>query len=334
MTTRADTAFLETAWRQLAENPGRKNHELDLSLKLPVVIGCTSECMPYIMILCGMQPKSLDGLETIDVKVGVRPSSSIGENWSLMFILKDWGLLHAFAEICQAFVERIRHAPSEHAALRQIYATVDQWRRLLKAVSGTRIDVLRGVCGELLAAFEIAKLANMPVDEVCMAWAGPYGAPQDYMFESEHRCWEIKTIHTSTKRVMISSPEQLDTSNRRINLITVVLDTATEGDDKSQRVSLLTLTERLRCAADDPYQVGICISNGLDALGLDPYSDMAVHTMFATGPTCIYEVRDGFPKVIPSMLPSGVTNLTYTIELDAIEPFIAANNNLSNTLES
>ena len=126
-----DSGSLENLWRQLAKRLGTENQELDLSLRLPVVIGCTSECRPYIMLLCNTRPKALNSLKAIDVRVTAR-QSPIKENWSLTFILKDWSLLHAFAEICLAFIERIRRSSSERSALREIYATMDQWRRLLK----------------------------------------------------------------------------------------------------------------------------------------------------------------------------------------------------------
>ena len=72
-------------------------------------------------------------MEAIDVQVGKRSNAGSSEAWSLTFILQDLNLMHAFAEICLAFAERIAEASSKDTALRQIYATVDQWQRLLKS---------------------------------------------------------------------------------------------------------------------------------------------------------------------------------------------------------
>lgn len=136
MTNYQNAASVEELWRRMAERPGRENRELDLTLQVPLIIGCTPDARPYIMILSQKRPWPINGLEAIDVQVGSR-TSPIGENWSLTFILRDWSLLHAFAEICLAFADRIRTASSRNSALREIYSTVDQWHRLLKSITHT-----------------------------------------------------------------------------------------------------------------------------------------------------------------------------------------------------
>lgn len=137
-------------------------------------------------------------------------------------------LIHAFGEICLAFANRIADAPSEDAALRQIYATVDQWQRLLKMSRNSDMaKLLRGTFGELVAAMEIAQQAGKTIEEVCVAWQGPYAAPQDFQFPDEKIAWEVKTIHKTAESITISSPEQLDTSDRSIKLM--VRDTGNEG---------------------------------------------------------------------------------------------------------
>ena len=62
-------------WRDEARRPGRTNHELDTSLRLPIVLGCTVDGLPYIMLLTERQPKTLNRLEAIDVRVSMRAVS-------------------------------------------------------------------------------------------------------------------------------------------------------------------------------------------------------------------------------------------------------------------
>lgn len=321
MSSDFEAITLENLWRKLAEHPGQENQELDLSLHLPLVIGCTLESQPYIMLLSNEQPKPMTSLEAIDVRIGSR-ISPIGEDWSLTFVLQDWGLLHAFAEICLAFVERIQATSSGETGLREICATVDQWQRLLKTVrQSNQLTILRGVCGELIAALEVMKLTSKSIESICEAWSGPYEMPQDYSFASERDYWEIKTIHSSAKRFLVSSPEQLDTSDRQINLITVVLDTPA-GRNSEQLTSLPQIIDKLRCFSSDPTSVSLCIDNGLSALGIAPYSDMAKHTTFAVGQVTVYSVSKDFPRITPPSVPNGVTGLTYAVERATIRPFI------------
>ncbi|MCT6836104.1 MAG: PD-(D/E)XK motif protein [Bifidobacteriales bacterium] len=321
MISQAETVVLERQWRQLAEHPGEKNQEFDVSLSLPVIIGCTGESQPYIMLLTKERPHPFVKLESVDVRIGKR-ISPIDENWSLTFVLQDWGLLHAFAEICLVFVERIKDASSQHAALRSIYSTIDQWQRLLKAArQSEQLSVLRGVCGELLAAIEIMKLTDKSMESICKAWSGPYSMPQDYSFDSERHYWEVKSIHSSAKQLLISSSAQLDTTDREINLVVVPLDSP-DGSGKKRLISLPKLIDKLRNGSDNPSQVSFCIDNGLALLGIDPNSDMCQHSMFSVGQVAVYGVTDGFPRLSMASVPEGVTELTYAIERSKIKPFI------------
>ena len=320
MTSELDVSTVEAMWRRLSKRAGKTNTELDIDLNLPVVIGCTTENQPYIMLLSGEQPRQINTLEAVDVRMG-RRQSIVGEDWSLTFVLQDWSLLHAFAEICLAFVERIRVSPTEKASLRQIYATLDQCQRLLKTVrQSDMMTTLRGVFGELVAALEIMKCTGKSIESVCKAWSGPYSMPQDFSFDQDNSYWEVKALHKSTNRIQISSPEQLDSTEKTIQLVTVVLESFSSAKDKL--LALPQLVDELRLHADDPALVSTCIDNGLSSLGISLYSDVSSQTLFEIGAIKVYAVTNDFPHISTSLVPSGVSELTYSIEQSAIEPFI------------
>lgn len=56
MTNYQNAASVEELWRRMAERPGRENRELDLTLQVPLIIGCTPDARPYIMILSQKRP--------------------------------------------------------------------------------------------------------------------------------------------------------------------------------------------------------------------------------------------------------------------------------------
>lgn len=320
MTSELDVSVVEAMWRRLSEQAGKANTELDIDLNLPVVIGCTAENQPYIMLLSEEQPRLISTLEAVNVRIG-RRQSTVGEDWSLTFILQDWSLLHAFAEICLAFVERIRVSPTKKASLRQVYATLDQWQRLLKTIrQSDTMTMLRGVFGELVAALEIVKCTGKSIESVCEAWSGPYSMPQDFSFDQDNSYWEVKSLHKSTNRIQISSPQQLDSTEKRIQLVTVVLESFSSAKDKL--LTLPQLVDKLRSHADDPALVSSCIDNGLSSLGMSLYSDVSAQTLFEIGKVTVYAVANDFPYISSSVVPSGVSELTYSIEQSAIAPFI------------
>lgn len=304
-------------WKEGLRYPGQTNRELDTSLKLPIVLGCTAERFPYAMLLTDNQPKVPRRMEAIDVQVGKRSNVGSSEAWSLTFILQDLNLMHAFAEICLAFAERIAEASSKDTALRQIYATVDQWQRLLKSSRNADIlKILRGTFGELASIFEISKRTGKRVEEICESWTGPYERPQDFIFPDDGSAWEIKTIRPAAERIKISSPKQLDTSKRSINLAVVEL----KEDDKG--LSLPALVDKLREQASEPSTVTEYVDDGLSKLGLNLYSGLVSQTAFDIGRVSVYAVKPDFPRVESKDVPEDALDLTYSLNLGRIRPFM------------
>ena len=272
------------------------------------------------MLLTERQPKTLNRLEAIDVRVSMRGNARPREKWALTFTLQDWSLIHAFGEICLAFANRIADAPSEDAALRQIHATVDQWQRLLKISRNSDMaKLLRGTFGELVAAMEITRQTGKTIEEVCVAWQGPYAAPQDFQFPDEKTAWEVKTIHKTAESITISSPEQLDTSDRSIKLMVLEIQ---ETKDMEHGLTLPQLVDRLREKAADPSTVTEYVDDGLASLGLNLYSGLVSQTAFRIGTISTYRVEDGFPRIETGTIPAGVSNLTYHISRSNLTPYL------------
>ncbi|ETY71791.1 PD-(D/E)XK motif protein [Bifidobacterium moukalabense] len=304
-------------WREGLRYPGQTNRELDTSLQLPVVLGCTAEGLPYAMLLTDSRPKVPKRMEAIDVRVGKRSGAGPSEAWSLTFILQDQSLVHAFAEICLAFAERIAEASSKDAALRQIYVTVDQWQRLLK--SGRDADVvriLRGAFGELASIFEISERTGKSIEDICASWTGPYERPQDFIFPDDGSAWEVKTVRPAAECIRISSPEQLDTSRYSISLIVVEMKENADG------LTLPALVDALRGQSSDPSTVTGYIDDGLSKLGLSIYSGLVSQTTFEISRISVYAVRSDFPRMEAKDVPENVLDLTYSLNRGRIRPFM------------
>ena len=293
-------------WKEGLRYPGQTNRELDTSLKLPIVLGCTAERFPYAMLLTDNQPKAPRRMEAIDVRVGRRFNADSSEAWSLTFILQDVNLMHAFAEICLAFAERIAEASSKDAALR----------------NADILKILRGTFGELASIFEISRRTGRCVEEICASWTGPYERPQDFTFPDDGSSWEIKTIRPTAERIKISSPKQLDTSKRSINLAVMELKEDDEG------LSLPTLVDKLREQASEPSTVTRYVDDGLSKLGLNLYSGLVSQTAFDIGRVSVYAVKPDFPRVESKDVPEDVLDLTYSLNLSRIRPFMICTGDL------
>lgn len=315
----ADSDLILSIWREQMRDQASTNTELDTSLILPIVLG-TLDGKPYIMVLSEGKPREIASMQAISVSLNDRRPSVVGENWALIFTLEDWSLRHAFAELCATFATRIREAKTQGTALEQIYASMNQWKRLLQPLPAEQTEqLLLGVAAELIAALVISKENDIPLDTVVDCWTGPLGAPQDFTFPSQEAAWEVKALHLHTSAIAISSPEQLNTAQYPIKLITVELERNTEENDKG--ITVRDLVQRICLLSNDPESVRTKLEDGIFHAGLRIYSKAIQETRFIPHNVSVYTVDGQFPRIESSKLPAGITSLTYSIQREAIEPY-------------
>jgi hypothetical protein len=147
-------------------------------------------------------------------------------------------------------------------------------------------------------------------------WTGPHDALRD--FELDDASVEVKTYQTQTgSSVRISDPQQLEPASGRPVFLAVV---EIAGNMSSGR----TLPEILAVLSDTVAgQPG-----GVELLEekLAQYGYLTVHAAmyteaFVIGNTRMYAVREGFPRLLTSMIPPGVDDVQFSVRLAAIEQF-------------
>lgn len=316
--TRAE--WLMTYWQGLATTLCPSNQEIDTSLPLPLVVGCNTEMKPYLMLLSSIRPNHPKGFEAIAITIGARHSIT-SERWSLTFTLLDWGLLHAFAELSSALIERVGRTTTAQEALKQVYITVDQWQRLLRVARGNdQLRMLRATIAELTAARIISTLTSRPIEDVCNNWTGPYQAPQDFIFTDVQTAYEVKSSYPSTRKLVISSAEQLGDSHlTHLELINITLESTPKTHPAAN--NLLTVIDLLRECSNMPSTLTKCIEARLDAIGISPYSNFVSESYFHVERAQIYVVDKKFPRIMANQIPDNITNLSYELRIADIQPF-------------
>ncbi|MFR0619411.1 PD-(D/E)XK motif protein [Bifidobacterium thermophilum] len=284
-----------------------------------ISLGVQIDGLPYIFITCPEKPVGLPRLEAIKTIVKERPRVT-GENWQLIFVLENPTLKRAFSEMCVSFIARVQETDTARAALEAIYASVREWRNLLKIMSrSTTSNQIRGVLGELIAAEYIGEHTGQPIDRVLDSWSGPYMAPQDFIFENEKTVYEVKTIHPSAGSITISSPEQLDRPDWTLSLIVVELATGTDDDDR--QTTLDGFVQHLVDMSHDSSRTQELIDDGLEEIGISTSEEIATSATFSIKSVSRFAVRDGFPRLTAASIPDGIENVTYQIPRHILEPF-------------
>jgi len=223
---------------------------------------------------------------------------------------------------------------SESDALAVALARTWRWHHLLKGGGTGKLgsDEQKGLVGELLV-LKRHLLPMMPVHAAIDSWKGPFGSPKD--FEIGRLAIEVKARRgASAPFVVISSEHQLDTSGCDCLLLHVVeLDKVSRGADSAKGVSIASLARDIRqristidYSALDLFDASLMSSGVSDT---DEYLD----DWWVEGRSRIYEVRDDFPRVVPSMTGLGVRNVQYALNLVAAEVFVVRDSRIVDELE-
>lgn len=261
--------------------------------------------------------KKLPSLKGVEVAV---TDGDDQRNPMLVFRLLDSRQRDIFHQLCIDIVAAGATARTEPEAVELAVARTWRWHHLLRGGAGGRLseDEQKGLVGELLVLERHLLPCLSPADSLA-SWRGPLGAPKD--FEVGRIGIEAKARRgAAMPHVIITSEHQLDSQGCDLLFLHVVdLSHAPEGVAQSFTVSDAARRVRdqmvLDNAATDRYE------SLLAAAGFrweDDYSDFK----WVKGPSRIYSVTDGFPRVTAQEIATGVSNVRYSLSLVECERFI------------
>lgn len=202
-------------------------------------------------------------------------------------------------------------------SLDRILVRLEVWRRFFASrANGLSAESQLGLYGELLVLLEVVAPAVGP-ETACRTWTGPDPAVQD--FQLPGGSIEVKTTRGAGPLwIAISSERQLDTTGSgELLLIVNELDARDDGPGET----LPALVARCRELASASPLGSLALEDSLLAAGyLD--SDAVRYPMhYCPRGRRVFRVAEGFPRIVPSMLPAGVGSVRYALAADACTPW-------------
>lgn len=177
---------------------------------------------------------------------------------------------------------------------------------------------LKGLFGELTVLLWLLNNAQRkPVDEVLIAWQGPYGKAQDFIFSNYNL--EVKTKNIGEVSVRISSEFQLQPElGKQLQLGIVNVQVSPDG------ISVKELIEKIRSAilskgADLSIFLKTLSKAGMGGSNSDKYKNIRFLTFNITFYHC-HDVE--FPKIITTEIQTGISQVKYNLNLSVLDPFI------------
>jgi Putative PD-(D/E)XK family member, (DUF4420) len=308
----SETQFIAT-WRNYMAGRAAGLHLADAGHPLQLFIGTTDQGALRLVIRTSARPTK----PTLSNVVLVERYEDRGGKWNLSFTLQNPKFDEVFLRLTDDVHARSAAASSEQAALDTVGVVFDEWKRLLKPrASGLlSMEELRGLVGELwliLNEFSTTRSIEAAIE----GWLGPMGLPQDFWYGGDG-FREAKAIGPSMTGVRISSEHQLDAEDLEL----ILLQIANTDEQTIGAINLPTMVGRALTALSDIGASADAFQERLARLGVDVTEVFYQDTWFVVARMANYGVDDGFPRIMASGLPAGVTRVTYQIELVAIEEF-------------
>lgn len=234
----------------------------------------------------------------------------------LQLVLQEKADWEVFKALSLNLLEATSSCPDVPATMNTLMARLTRWQQMLSRGRRRILDEreIRGLIGELL--FLKGELMARFGSKAIRFWQGPDRLPQDFVVGKY--LFEIKThLVGDAPKIYIASPEQLWSEAAPLYLS--VLPLAKTGADNSNAVTLpgiiTALTGELHGKPElDEFDLRL---SEFGYMAMPEYEEQA----YLPGRAALFEIVDGFPRILSSAISDGIRDVRYSIRLDACSAF-------------
>lgn len=227
-----------------------------------------------------------------------------------------------FEGLCRTLSLALENASDSSSALAIALAHIRRWKSFLSGRSHhLSAEEVRGLFCELTFLLELIEYSGSPTEAV-EAWLGPQKSHQDFIFGN--KAVEIKSLSgTERSNIRISSEDQLESLNDALFLRIYRLSSISDAHG-SQSLNEIITKVQFRLDED------VAVDDFHRKLALQGYAPLPEYDMprFVVSDLNSYRVVEGFPRIIRSLLPSGIDRVSYDIRLEAIAEYECNNTEL------
>lgn len=301
-------------WQSLKPEPPQSVFKrYDATHPLDFYLGLDGFGQHLLLFVCSEEPPHQLDMRAIKLKKSCRDDGK----WALLWTLEDLALLEMFSLLSEDLIEHSRDIEDGMSPLNFVLRRLSSWRHLLERASESVLSgsSVRGLCGELVFLDQLIDLLGG--NEAVMSWVGPSGADQDFQFGTT--AWEVKTIRPEADTVMIASERQLDSVDKNIQLM--VIEIADVSSTSDGMFTLNSQVSKLRKKLSSCYDALVEFDNKLLVAGYVAREEYG-NSFFKIRSLAGFTIAEGFPRLSGKIIPAGVVNICYEIELEQLEVFL------------
>ena len=283
---------------------------IDNTHPLDLYIGKDELSRWTLLLLTEIRPANILPSKMISTSVGIRKD----KRWTLTFSLVDDTYMDMFVLFCSDIIDTSRSLKNKSKAASFVVNRYNEWREMWANSRGALLspEEIKGLLGEMV--FLQKYLApKYGIEQAVMSWTGPRRLPQDFIVNETW--YEVKTISSSGSEVIISSVEQLDSSETG-ELVVIHADKTSPSDTNAIGLNNLYSTISASILDDD---VKAWFSNMLLQYGYYPRPEYeSAEYLFEVKKISHYTVDSTFPCLRRDAIPVSVMKVKYSLLLAAI----------------
>ena len=219
-----------------------------------------------------------------------------------------------FAEVSDEITARIANG---ECCIEAASSTIEDFRALLVRSPSASIttSAITGLIGELLVLDRLLVHSS----HAWQCWRGPTGDRHD--FRCRDSSLEVKTTTRAGRSLItVSGLDQMEApAGGSLHLAHLVLEPVAAG-----KITVATLGKKVLDQADDRSRVKeLMAAVGCPDVEADAWNRLSYRLEVET----LYEVGNGFPRLVPSILtegdcPAGISEISYRIDLSLAAEFV------------
>lgn len=224
---------------------------------------------------------------------------------------EEWGIFKLLTQVLISDLEKEYHTSIAPVFI-QLKATLKRCTNFFrKRAENFGKNQALGLLGELLF-LERCVIPRIGWGQALNCWKGPTGAPQDFCVSDT--TIEVKCTESASKQsIHISNAEQLATGMSQGYMCVVGVSSGCTPSEET--LTLKSIVQRLQQGFEQETGGSDMFVGMLRMVGYDASSSESSKHYKVLGME-FYELREGFPRILPNMLPIGIGNIQYTIDLN------------------
>lgn len=244
--------------------------------------------------------------------------SDIENTIELYIYLLDNDLEDIFSLFIQNILEEIEKSVTESEAIKTTLNVVSKWKKLFDKINfdGLSLEHQKGLIGELLF------LNLLLDDEKTMANAVNYWTSTEQDFQAKDFTLgsvgvEVKFTASKQPGIKVSNERQLDAEN--LSELFLILYSTEAVKDNGISLNSIVQQTRQNITTEEERSV---FNAKLQLYGYFDEDNEHYGRMYSLKRTFVFNVSSEFPKIIKGQLPLGIHDISYSIEISAVENFI------------